>query len=232
VDSQDKSDPQQMDPVTSYGVQRTIQRRLAAIRTDLDSFSEAEAYALMTSGYLTTEKALERPILGFPVEASHREPWKFLQIEPWLKQPGKNNPVLKQLGVADKLFFKVWLLLRWLQLGAGVAAVLLLVLLGYAIYGWWTKQIFSLSVGGAILFVATAALSIAGLGIVSKLVNYRKTVQEILIGLGMVLIGALVARVHLHVFDRLFLAQGRLERLLAKNSGNAIQPARTLRSGA
>ncbi|HEY5959305.1 MAG TPA: patatin-like phospholipase family protein, partial [Polyangiaceae bacterium] len=37
--------------VTRYGVSRDIQRKLAAVRTDLDSFSDAEAYALMASGY-------------------------------------------------------------------------------------------------------------------------------------------------------------------------------------
>jgi len=232
VDCQDPSDPQRMDPVTSYGVQRTIQRRLAAIRTDLDSFSEAEAYALMTSGYLMTEKALEEPILGFPVERSARKRWQFLELEPWMKQPGRNNPLLKQLGVADKLFFKVWWLLRWLQLGAGVTAVLLLALFGYAIYGWWTKEIFTLTVGGAILAITMTALSIGGFGVVSKLVNYRKTVQEILVGLGMVVIGALVARAHLHVFDRLFLWQGRLKRFLARTPKNAIEPTGTIRSEA
>jgi hypothetical protein len=40
----------------------------------------------------------------------------------------------------------------------------------------------------------------------------------VLIGLGMVSVGTLLARLHLHVFDRLFLWQGRLERLLTKAS--------------
>src|SRR5262249_14870085 len=35
---------------TSYGIDRDIQRHLAGIRTDLDSFTEVEAYALMASG--------------------------------------------------------------------------------------------------------------------------------------------------------------------------------------
>ncbi len=220
---QDPSDPQRQSPLTSYGVQRSVQRRLAAIRTDLDSFSEAEAYALMTDGYLMTEQALKEPdALGFPVKPESREPWKFLQIEPLIKQSGADNPLLLQLKVADKLFFKVWLLVRWLQLAAGVIVLLLLVMLGYALWGWWTKQIFSLTVGGAVLAVATTALSMAGLGIIFKILNYRKTLQEVLIGLGMVFVGTLLARLHLHIFDRLFLWQGRLKRLLAKPAGNVL----------
>ena len=48
---------------TDYEVDKEIQRRLANIRTDLDSFSEVEAYSLMLSGYLMTEydfKELDR----------------------------------------------------------------------------------------------------------------------------------------------------------------------------
>jgi hypothetical protein len=34
-------------------VDKDLQRKLAGLRTDLDSFSEVEAYSLMLSGYLT-----------------------------------------------------------------------------------------------------------------------------------------------------------------------------------
>jgi hypothetical protein len=61
--------------------------------------------------------------------------------------------------------------------------------------------------------VLTTALSLLGLGFVAKLVNYRKTATEILIGIGMATVGFLVARLHLHVFDKLFLWQGSLSAL-------------------
>ncbi len=226
IGSQDPSEPQRANPLTEYGVQKHVQRRLAAIRTDLDSFSEAEAYALMTSGYLMTEHALKEPILGFEVKQPPREEWKFLVSEPLLKDPTPGNLLVRQLKVADKLFFKIWLLSRRLQIAAGALALLLLVLLGYALYGWWTREILRLTLGGAAMVVGTTVLALAGLGIVSKLVNYRKTVQQFLIGLGMAVIGAALARLHLHVFDRLFLAQGRLKRLLAKRGGAPSRPGR------
>ena len=83
ITCQEPSETQTIRPLTDYGVQRHVQRQLAAVRTDLDSFSEAEAYALMTSGYLMTEQALrDEPVLGFTVEPCAREPWNFLNIEP------------------------------------------------------------------------------------------------------------------------------------------------------
>ena len=74
IDSQDPSILPRPDQLTSYGVDKGVQRCLAAIRTDLDSFSEAEAYALMTSAYLMTETALAAPIIGFPVPPAPRPP--------------------------------------------------------------------------------------------------------------------------------------------------------------
>jgi hypothetical protein len=43
---------------TPYGIATATQRRLAAIRTDLDSFSDVEAFALMASGYQMTKRQL------------------------------------------------------------------------------------------------------------------------------------------------------------------------------
>ena len=61
-----------------------------------------------------------------------------------------------------------------------------------------------------------ALLSLLGLGFVGKLVRYRKTATEILIGIGMAIFGFVLARLHLHVFDKLFLWQGQLRRFLSR----------------
>ncbi|UOY00187.1 tetratricopeptide repeat-containing protein [Blastococcus sp. PRF04-17] len=42
----------------SYGIDREVQRLLAELRTDLDAFSDDEAYALMAAGYRMTEHDL------------------------------------------------------------------------------------------------------------------------------------------------------------------------------
>jgi hypothetical protein len=213
IDSQEPSERRTLLPLTRYGVQRHVQRQLAAIRTDLDSFSEAEAYALMTSGYLMSEWALKERILGFDVHASARRPWKFLEIEPFMTEGGQDTSLVGQLKVARSIAFKVWRLMRELQILAGTLVVSLLGLLIYAAYTWWRGNVVSLTVGDLAVLVLTTALSLLGLGFVAKLVNYRKTATEILIGIGMATVGFLVARLHLHVFDKLFLWQGSLSAL-------------------
>jgi predicted acylesterase/phospholipase RssA len=220
VASQDPSAPTKQHPLMPYGIQRRVQRWLAAVRTDLDSFSEVEAYGLMTSGYCMTEHALRQQVLGFPVAATAREPWRFLEIEHLMKAPPESEAFVRQLQVAAKLFGKVWLLVRQLQILLGVAMLFLIGLLAYAGYSSWEGTLFSytLTVKAAVFAIAFALLSVVGLGWVAKLVRYRKTATEILIGIGMSTLGFLLARLHLHVFDKLFLWQGRLKRFVARRA--------------
>jgi hypothetical protein len=49
---------------------------------------------------------------------------------------------------------------------------------------------------------------LAGLPVL-QLLNVRKTPQQFLVGMGMATVGFIAARLHLHVFDKFFLWQGR-----------------------
>jgi hypothetical protein len=141
----------------------------------------------------------------------------FLEIEQALRQPGVDTPLMRRLKVADKLVFKVWMISRSLQLAGGIALVTLLVML--AALGWlyWSRTAFSMTVGALLTAFVCLALGAAGWGPLVKTIQYRKTFQSILIGFGMGTLGFLLARLHLHVFDRLFLWYGRLKRLMPKS---------------
>jgi hypothetical protein len=230
IGTDDPADPSSNDPRLPYGIERDMQRRLAAVRTDLDSFSEAEAYSLMASGYLMTESSLAKPILGFPVTPSSRSEWKFLKVESLLADTDPESWLRRQLKVADKLALKVWLVTRRLQLAIGVVAVLLLSFIGRQVYQSrdslseiWREPLFVFDPTPADLAwtVGIALVSMFGLGVLAKALDYRKTLQQMLIGIGMATLGFLLARVHLHVFDRLFLRQGRV----ASPRGRSSQPA-------
>src|SRR5262249_40318397 len=75
------------DDATSHGVAADVEGQLAAIRTDLDSFHDAEASALMTSGYQMTATQFEGrlpyvPGFGAPVA---RGTWRFLAVADAMK---------------------------------------------------------------------------------------------------------------------------------------------------
>jgi hypothetical protein len=49
-----------------YGISEDVQRALAGLRTDLDAFSDDEAYALMAAGYAMTRVELARAMPDLP----------------------------------------------------------------------------------------------------------------------------------------------------------------------
>jgi ABC-type transport system involved in multi-copper enzyme maturation permease subunit len=104
--------------------------------------------------------------------------------------------------------------MKWI---GGAVMLALLALLGWLMSTFWTSSLVSLSVGGAIVLVSGIVLFLIGFGWISKIVNYRKTLDQILIGFGLASLGWLLARLHLHVFDRLFLRQGSLDRLVRQS---------------
>jgi len=227
IDTHEPSPPPTVDPLTAYGVQRHVQRLLAGIRTDLDSFSEAESYGLMASGYLMTGHYLDDEAMGFHVPQQTAEKWNFLAVEPLMKDPRRDAPFVGQLKVANALFFKVWLLMRQLQIIGGGFVVFLLLLLVYSAYVTWDQSSLSrllMCVGGFVVFVALAQL---GLSVIGRVLNYRKTATEILIGIGMATFGFGLARLHLHVFDKLFLWQGTIKRLGRRKPAAKVAPVRT-----
>lgn len=200
-------------PLTPYGVQRAIQRRLAAVRTDLDSFSDAEAYALMCSGYLMTEEALKaEKLLGFDLPPVPRENWSFLKIEELMQQAPEGNPLMRQLKVSDRLFWKIWGLSRPARIAGGIAGATIAVLFARLIWKSWSRPIPGLTWGQLIIFTIALVLGAFLFQKLSAALNYRKTLDQILIGIGLT-VGSLFAKVHLYIFDKLFLRQGRIDKI-------------------
>lgn len=131
------------DRYTRYGIGKDVQQLLSALRTDLDSFSEAEAYALMTSGYRMTEYQFKE---GKCVEEFYQpeqnEPWKFLEIEEFMRGSGKGNEYLKTLlRAGNSLAFKVWRFDPLLKNLARIVLVLIAIGIIAALYNWWTAPL-------------------------------------------------------------------------------------------
>ncbi|HYN20590.1 MAG TPA: patatin-like phospholipase family protein [Thermoanaerobaculia bacterium] len=218
---------------TSFNVSTEVQRKLSAIRTDLDSFSEAEAYALMTSAYRMTAQQFDgkKCVEGFPSPETTKA-WRFLEIENAMKPdsvvPGneRRKHLERLLDVGSGLAFKIWnlstplIVLKWLLAAAVVVGIVAL------FYGLRESSIVPSSltykkVGvlilTAIAFAAIAMIVKSAFGKKSgkkimQAIRWRDTLKNIAIGFVMSTIGFLLARLHLHVFDRLFLRYGRLDK--------------------
>lgn len=134
---------------TAYGVRKDLQRRLADIRTDLDSFCDAEAYALMYSGYQMLCKELEPSLrraqraesesddraalerLLIDVSGKPIPTWPFMAVSRAMSGKDEDERLESVLETANKRLFRLWRLWfkkrawRWAATTALIAAAVL-----------------------------------------------------------------------------------------------------------
>jgi predicted acylesterase/phospholipase RssA len=206
-------------PLTKYGIAKSVQLQLATVRTDLDSFSDVEAQTLMTSGYRMTEQAFhQKCVQGFN-EPESTTGWKFLAVEEGMRVPGSEHKrIQKLLSVSGSRAFKVWMLSGWLKalaLALGLSAAALVIYLFIAYRDNLVFQAITLgSVGFAILSFLLTQVGTMLLGKNAMLiVKLRSTLIRIALGVGVAWLGCIAARIHLHLFDPLFLYMGRVKPL-------------------
>ncbi len=211
-------------PAEDFGVARPVQEALSKIRTDLDSFTEVEANALMLDGYRVSAAELQRtegfkPLVG-PAESDEAHAWTFLAIDPWMRRP--NRRFRRRLAVARENSFKFFRL-NWL-----LVALLILGLVGAI--GWWAYHSFSwtvfwdqvltrpISLGwllGAVLVVGFVL--IPELTDTSWVPSYIREPIEVTVRfifrLPVALIASMTTAIHLGTVEPLHQWQGRIARL-------------------
>lgn len=203
--------------LTKYGIDKGVQRLLSGVRTDLDSFSDVESYALMTSGYRMTEQAFRQNCVPGFRAAGDGAAWDFLAVEDGMRGPGpENRRIEKLLGVSGSRAFKVWMLSAPLKALAAVLALAAAALVFFVFWRYSDSVILQAvtfgSIGLAILsYLLTQAATMVFGKTAMAVIQIRSTLIRIAFGIAMALLGWLAARLHLHVFDRMFLNMGRLD---------------------
>lgn len=170
------------DPNTSYGIRREVQERLAGMRTDLDAFSDIEAFALMNSGYHAMSQAANR-ITGFPLRADQERPWAFRRLDEPMASVRGSAPGIdarrldKHLRAGHLKFFKVWRLSPWL-LGSAILVGLVLA----AALGLWVLRAWQTNPDLSLLSTAPARAGLAW-------IEQALTLRNLATGLGVLVIG-------------------------------------------
>jgi predicted acylesterase/phospholipase RssA len=222
--------------LTRYGIAKDIQQSLAGVRTDLDSFSDVEAYALMTSGYRQTEYNFDEGDCVEGFGANYKtEKWKFLAVEDGMKGAGRHYEHVKRLlGVSDMLAFKILKLRRSaLALAVAMAFAFTVLLAVIAILGIHAARLIldnvsfvravTLTISGAVATLRdtvmngdisvgmTITLSLLAVMLLVIALRGRKRSGETLVraALGCAgALGSLIAQIHLLIFDRMYLKEG------------------------
>lgn len=214
---------------TGYGIDRDQQRRLADVRTDLDTFTEVEAYALMASGYAMTtyqlkqldqqHQALKLPgnWADFDIFAP-AENWPFSPIMPILAaDPESTDPqaqdLKKQLTAAKLLAGKAWVLIPALKYaGIATGTLLLIALFKLLKQNWQDETTITIGVAGI-----TTALLLTILGALLPFGKYLQPLDTARKWLGLAVLGSFgwaASNIHLLFFDKWFKERGKLQRLL------------------
>ena len=94
-------------------VRKDVLERLAAVRTDLDSFSQIEAHALMSAGYLMIEAkadALRKAGWARDPMQGGRYSWDFLSLAHPIedRDDRRHSRMMKLLGASRHRAWKIW----------------------------------------------------------------------------------------------------------------------------
>jgi predicted acylesterase/phospholipase RssA len=200
--------------LTSYGVHKKVQARLAAIRTDLDSFHEAEAYALMASGYNMADAWLDRNLKEAQDLGGKREAWRFLKLQDELTEA--NEPFIALLKESSQRLFKVWDLVPFLR-ALRWGLIVLVALLGIALLAW----LFFMQPPKALVTSDWLAKTLIGILLaaflgktMAWLINPRSALRKLAFRAGASGVTAFLARIHLRFFDPLYLSAGSLAKVV------------------
>ncbi len=173
--------------ILPYGITLKIQKKISEIRTDLDSFSDVEAFSLMASGYLMSgqeAKAIQKRVdrsgenrkwgeydVNVPVEKidDEKELWPFLALKNALS--GKEsqfilNDLEKQLKVASFKALRIWKLENSLKYTAITAGIFLFILIAKCIKANYGKEI-SFTIGAMTDFFIILAVPVI-IGVIFK----------------------------------------------------------------
>lgn len=204
----------------AFGVNEDVQNLLSRVRTDLDSFSEVEAFSLMLDGYKMSEYEFNRTnINNLVTNTSLREKeYQFFKIERWVSSPTVDHYYKRHLKIASKRFLRALRFSILFNMSITlVVAFIFAALFNYYYFEFiqWTREpinkwniLWNILVVLLIFFIVIVVY-------LSRYFSYRNPVVRFLLnGLPTALIsliGSVFIGIHLHTFDRLFLYLGRLE---------------------
>jgi hypothetical protein len=216
VDASDEARPSfRRGDLTTYGIRKDVQKLLAGVRTDLDSFHEVEAYALMTSGYRMAESEFSEVAANFPVNDEPPADWEFLRIEEPMKRvsgvDAAHRQIMELLAASNSIAFKIWKLSPVLKYIAWFVMIGVIVGVAWASWHWWDYPL--LTPGRLGTTAAVAALAAVAGKRLARIIRYKDTPRQIAIGIGMGILGWIVAAIHLLIFDRMYLRRGRLSEI-------------------
>jgi predicted acylesterase/phospholipase RssA len=214
VDCADPSDYSTPKATTEYGVREDVQRLLAAVRTDLDSFSLLESDALMLSGYLMTGSEWAKCLPNLPTSSESPACWNFQKLKASMtavvekKEDTTLRNLKKSLQVAEELAFKPFKLYPFLKWFGVLIGLLMGAGLVWVVAAHWSSSVPNAGKIATITLLGFLLLVAAREFILLRVMNYRNSYLQIAGALLMCTIGWIVFYPYLKWIDPLYVNWG------------------------
>jgi predicted acylesterase/phospholipase RssA len=199
---------------TGFRVAQAVQRSLSRVRTDLDSFTEVEAFTLMLDGYRMSEPELRASAFDDLIDESlERERWRFLSLGDLALEPTLEYQA--QLDNARRRMLKLFTVTRLRAVLSGSALLGLAVLLLYLGRGALAAILSSRVAVAYPLGAMALVLALLALSQSNRAPRLLRTPAELVVNVLRAIALSLawpVVWFHLLVVDPLFVRQGRAAR--------------------
>lgn len=202
-----------------FGIHAGVQKRLSKMRTDLDAFTEVEAYSLMRDGYLMSAEDLtylKQKLSGDTLKKAKQNfnvSWKFNQISHWMKTP--TPAYLKQLDIAQSTFGKIMQVFLWLW-------IFIVLPIGGFLY-YYSSHLYEFMLSSVPIYPFVIALLLGvmnsffdNLANIMPFLNSLRPFIQFVKGLVKALLfswGGIFISLYLICINPLYLAQGRVAKL-------------------
>jgi predicted acylesterase/phospholipase RssA len=227
VQHKNETDTIEATSLKDFQVAPKVQESLSLMRTDLDAFTEVEAYSLMLDGYRMSQPELEKFKSTVEHKGIHhaitqeKSEWKFSEIAPWMEKPTKDY--LYQLEVAKAVPLKA---VRLLPTKLGVPLALVIAAIVYSLYSQITAVLFdTIPVYMVVVLFAFFVLNkvahrLAKTFAVLKLLHpYAEWVKRVFEVVGLTF-STLFFKFYLKYINKMFLKRGRVAELKKRDAKN------------
>lgn len=203
--------------LTTYGIRRDVQAQLAALRTDLDAFTDFEAWSLMESGYRAIAEQIASCLPDVPISQEPTVPWRFHDVAPLITRVDRPqtdyDALCDLLKVGQSVFFKLPALRPWLRrTGAVLAFLAAVAVAAFAVWRWGRVKEVVGAIGAALVVGISGFLVLRGLVGMFRAApsSQRKTFLQRMAAFGFGLATVVPSALYLAFGNRLYLEDGKV----------------------
>ncbi len=190
-----------------YGVMKKIQKGLSEVRTDLDSFNDLEAYALMYSGYRQMMHENDSEIVK-------KENWNFLKISESCTYPANEKKLVKQLKVSSFVPFKIVRMLKTLSFILFGTGIIVLIITLFGLISNWNnpRPLYQINISYDLIGLILIVFLVRHFAkILANVINIESLLKKKLTLLLLITVGWLFSLIYIRIFNPLYNRLGKVK---------------------